>query len=82
MSKIHTDPDHLRRSGSNLSKFGQTVAAAGEKLDTAGQNLVQHAGNDRSGIGSVVAKAMGRGVEVTGKVFKEGGRVADTAGQR
>lgn len=81
MSKIHTNPDHLRRSGGNLSRFGQTVAAAGEKLDDTGQHLVEHAGNDRSGIGSVVAKAMGRGVEVTGKVFKEGGRVADRAGQ-
>jgi len=81
VSGIHTNPDHLRRSGSNLSKFGQTVAAAGDKLDTAGKNLVEHASNDRSGIGSVVAKAMGRGVEVTGVVFKEGGRVADKAGQ-
>ena len=81
MSGIHTNPDHLRRSGSNLSKFGQTVAAAGDKLDTTGKNLVEHASNDRSGIGSVVANAMGRGVEVTGVVFKEGGRVADRAGQ-
>jgi len=81
LSKIHTNPDHLRRSGSNLSKFGQTVSAAGEKLDTAGQNLVEHAKGDRSGIGSVVANAMGRGVEITGKVFKEGGRVADRAGE-
>jgi len=81
LSKIHTNPDHLRRSGSNLSRFGQTVSAAGEQLDTAGQNLVEHAKGDRSGIGSVVANAMGRGVEITGKVFKEGGRVADKAGQ-
>ncbi|GAA3434363.1 YwqJ-related putative deaminase [Kutzneria kofuensis] len=81
MSKIHTNPDHLRRSGSMLSRFGQTVGTAGEKLETAGQNLVDHAGNDRSGIGAVIAKAMGRGVQITGKVFKEGGRVADKAGQ-
>lgn len=81
MSKIHSNPDHLRRSGGKLSQFGRTVAAAGEKLDDTGQNLVDHANGDRSGIGSVVAKAMGRGVEVTGKVFKEGGRVADRAGQ-
>ena len=39
MSKVNTNPDHLRRSGGMLSRFGQTVAAAGEKLDTTGQHL-------------------------------------------
>ena len=81
MSGFNTNPDHLRRSGSMLSRFGQTVANAGEKLDDTGQNLVEHANGDRSGIGAVVAKGMGRGVSVLGKVFKQGGRVADKAGQ-
>lgn len=81
MTKIDTDPDHLRRSGGKLSRFGQTVTAAGQTLETTGQNLVEHAKNDRSGIGSVVANAMGRGTEITGTVFKEGGRVATKAGQ-
>jgi hypothetical protein len=78
---FNTNPDHLRRSGGMLSKFGQTVANAGDKLDTAGGNLVEHAKADRSGIGAVVARLLGRGVQITGKVFKEGGRVADKAGQ-
>lgn len=81
MSGFNTNPEHLRRSGGMLSRFGQTVANAGEKLDDAGQNLVEHANGDRSGIGAVVAKGMGRGVSVLGKVFKQGGRVADKAGQ-
>jgi hypothetical protein len=81
VSGFNTNPDHLRRSGSMLSKFGQTVAGAGDKLDEAGGNLVEHARSDRSGIGAVVARVFGRGVQITGKVFQEGGRVADKAGQ-
>jgi hypothetical protein len=81
LSGIHTNPEHLRRSGGMLSKFGQSVASAGEKLDGAGQQLVEHAQGDRSGVGGVVAKFSGRAMSVLGKVFKEGGRVADKAGQ-
>ncbi|HEY0501277.1 MAG TPA: hypothetical protein VGD48_36415, partial [Kutzneria sp.] len=65
MSRIHTNPDHLRRSGGKLSGFGGKLAEGGQKLETAGQNLVSHAGGDRSGIGSVVAKLFGRGVQIT-----------------
>ncbi|HTI22593.1 MAG TPA: RHS repeat-associated core domain-containing protein [Kutzneria sp.] len=82
MSKIHTNPDHLRRSGGKLSGFGGKLAEGGQKLETAGQHLVSHASGDRSGIGSVVAKLFGRGVQTTGKVFNEGGRVAEGAGKR
>ncbi|MFI9381105.1 TNT domain-containing protein [Kutzneria sp. NPDC052558] len=82
MSKVNLHPDHLRKSGGKLKDFGGKIEQAGSKLEQAGQNLVSHASGDRSGIGSVVAKAMGRGVEVTGKVFKEGGRVAGSAGGR
>ncbi|MFC0432267.1 DUF6531 domain-containing protein [Kutzneria buriramensis] len=82
MSKINAHPDHLRRSGSKLSDFGGKLAEGGQKLETAGQNLVSHASSDRSGVGAVVAKAMGRGVQITGKVFSEGGRVVEGAGKR
>lgn len=82
MSKINVHPDHLRRSGGKLSTFGGTLAEGGQKLETAGQNLVAHASGDRSGIGAVVAKAFGKGVQITGKVFSEGGRVVEGAGKR
>ncbi|MFI9381108.1 hypothetical protein [Kutzneria sp. NPDC052558] len=82
MSKAKIHPEHLRKSGGNLKKLGGAVQQAGEKLEQTGQSLVSHASGDRSGIGSVVAKAMGRGVEVTGTVFKQGGRVAGSAGDR
>ena len=82
MSKINAHPDHLRRSGGKLSDFGGKLADGGQKLQTAGQNLVSHASGDRSGIGAVVAKAMGKGIQVTGKVFSEGGRVVQGAGKR
>ena len=82
VSKINAHPEHLRRSGGKLSDFGGTLADGGQKLETAGQNLVAHASGDRSGVGAVVAKAMGRGVQVTGKVFSEGGRVVQSAGKR
>jgi hypothetical protein len=81
VSGFETDPDHLRRSGGMLSKFGQTVGKAGEKLDDTGQHLVEHASGDRSGVGSVVAKFSGRAMSILGKVFQQGGRVADKAGQ-
>jgi hypothetical protein len=82
VSKVNIHPDHLRKSGGKLKDFGGQVSQAGEKLEETGQNLVSHASGDRSGVGAVVAKAMGRGVEVTGTVFKEGGRVAGSAGGR
>ncbi|MEV6603178.1 RHS repeat-associated core domain-containing protein [Kutzneria sp. NPDC051319] len=82
VSKINLHPEHMRGSGGKLSAFGGKLAAGGQKLESAGQNLVSHASGDRSGIGAVVAKAFGRGVEITGKVFHEGGRVVEGAGQR
>lgn len=82
MSKAKIHPDHLRKSGSKLEKFGGTVQQAGQKLEETGQNLVSHASGDRSGVGSVVAKFTGRATEIAGKTFKEGGRVAGSAGKR
>ncbi|GAA3436941.1 DUF6531 domain-containing protein [Kutzneria kofuensis] len=82
MSKVSVHPDHLRSSGGTLSEFGGKLAEGGQKLETAGQSLVSHASGDRSGIGAVVAKLFGRGVQITGKVFSEGGRVVEGAGKR
>jgi hypothetical protein len=82
VSKIHTNPEHLRRSGTKLGDFGGKLAEGGQKLDSAGQRLLSHASADRSGIGSVISKAFGKGVQITGKVFGEGGRVVEGAGHR
>jgi RHS repeat-associated protein len=82
MSKVNVHPEHLRRSGGKLAGFGGKLAEGGQKLESAGQNLVSHASSDRSGIGAVVAKAFGKGVQITGKVFSEGGRVVEGAGKR
>ncbi|QUQ67930.1 hypothetical protein [Kutzneria sp. CA-103260] len=82
MSKAKIHPDHLRKSGGNLKKFGGTVEETGQKLEETGQKLVSHASGDRSGVGAVVAKFTGRATEIAGKTFKEGGRVAGSAGDR
>jgi len=82
MSKIHTNPGHLRRSGTKLGDFGGKLADGGQKLNSAGQRLLSHASGDRSGIGSVISKAFGKGVQITGTVFGEGGRVVEGAGKR
>ena len=82
MTGIKADHESLRSGGGKLKGFGGKVQQAGETLETTGQNLVSHASNEQSGVGAVVAKAMGKGVEVTGTVFKEGGRVAGEAGGR
>ncbi|GAA0610826.1 hypothetical protein GCM10010174_30260 [Kutzneria viridogrisea] len=81
MSKIHTNPGHMRKSGNKLTDFGGKLAAGGEKLNSAGQNLVAHASRDSSGFGAVITKAFGKGLQITGKVFGEGGRVVETAGK-
>jgi hypothetical protein len=75
-------PDELQQSGSHLQNFGDQVAASGDKLQSVGQKLVAHAGTDKSGVGKIISEVMGRGTEVAGKVFSEGGRVAGAAGQR
>jgi hypothetical protein len=82
VSRLDVHPDHLRRSGNTLTRFGEAVAQGGQSLETAGQNLVAHASGDRSGIGAVISKLFGRGIQITGKVFSEGGRVAQGAGRR
>ncbi|MFC0548445.1 DUF6531 domain-containing protein [Kutzneria chonburiensis] len=82
MSGFHVDPDHLDRSGGKLGDFAEKVSSGGERLQQAGQNLLSHASGDRSGVGAVVSKVFGRGLEITGKVFSEGGRVVGAAGGR
>jgi hypothetical protein len=82
VSKFNVHPEHMRQSGSKLSDFGGKIAHSGQKMETAGQNLLAHASGDKSGFGSVISKAFGKGLQVTGKVFNEGGRVAEGAGQR
>jgi hypothetical protein len=81
-SALNITPSDLHSSGSTLQNFGTQVAAGGDKLQTVGQNLIAHAGKDKSGVGSVIAKALGSGTKVAGKVFSEGGRVAGAAGSR
>ncbi len=82
MGKARIHPEHLRKSGGTLKKFGGTVEEAGQKLEETGQKLVSHASGDRSDVGAVVAKFTGRATEIAGKTFKEGGRVAGSAGDR
>ncbi|AHH94533.1 YD repeat protein [Kutzneria albida DSM 43870] len=81
MSKINLNPEHMRRSGGKLADFGGKLTSGGQKLESAGQNLLSHASGDRSGFGSVISKAFGRGLQITGKVFGQGGRVVETAGK-
>ncbi|HWC81749.1 MAG TPA: RHS repeat-associated core domain-containing protein [Pseudonocardiaceae bacterium] len=75
-------PSDLHNSGSQLSDFGTQVASGGDKLEDIGSRLAKNAGRDKSGVGSVLVKALGKGTEVAGKVFSEGGRVAGAAGKR
>ncbi|EWM14646.1 WXG100 family type VII secretion target [Kutzneria sp. 744] len=82
MSKANIHPAHLRKSGGKLKNVGESIQQTGEKLEQTGQNLAAHASGDRSGVGSVVAKFTGKATEITGAVFKEGGRVAGSAGHR
>jgi hypothetical protein len=82
VSKANIHPHHLRKSGGKVKKFGGTVKETGQKLEQTGQNLVEHASGDRSGVGSVVAKFTGKATEIAGKVFSQGGRVAEEAGDR
>jgi hypothetical protein len=82
VSKIHTHPDHMRRSGNTLGELGGQLAQGGQRLDSAGKNLIAHASGDKSGFGSVISKALGKGLQITGTVFGEGGRVVEGAGKR
>ncbi|HEX3786980.1 MAG TPA: RHS repeat-associated core domain-containing protein [Pseudonocardiaceae bacterium] len=82
MTGFKITPDDLRGSSSTLGTLGDQLTTGGQKLSTVGQNLVSHAKSDKSGVGSILAKALGTGTEVAGKVFTEGGRVAGAAGKR
>ncbi|HEX4703789.1 MAG TPA: DUF6531 domain-containing protein, partial [Pseudonocardiaceae bacterium] len=75
-------PGDLHGSGSKLSTFGDQLTQGGQKLQSTGERLTSHASGDRSGFGAAIAKAFGRGMDVTGKVFGEGGRVIGGAGKR
>ncbi len=78
---IDISPSHLSRSGGKLGDFGTKLADGGKKLESAGQNMVNSAKDDQSGFGAVLTKALGKGTEITGKVFTEGGGWAQRAGK-
>jgi RHS repeat-associated protein len=79
---FHIKPADLHTSGSTLQSFSEDIASGGDKLQTVSQRLVAHAGSDKSGVGAVIVKALGKGADVAGKVFSEGGRVVGGAGGR
>lgn len=81
-SDFHLQPSDLHASGSKLSSFGEQLVSGGQKMESTGQHLVSHASADKSGVGSVVVKALGKGMGIAGKVFSEGGRVTGAAGSR
>lgn len=74
-------PDELKKSASTLSDLGDKLGQGGEKLTSVGENVSAHTKGDSSGIGSAIGKVVGRATETIGQVFKEGGRVAGTAGK-
>jgi hypothetical protein len=80
MADIEIKPDDLERSAGTLSQLGNQLAAGGQKLQSAGQNLLAAASQDESGFGAAITRAFGRGVEITGKVFGEGGGWLSRAG--
>lgn len=75
------DPEHVMGSGKKLQGFGSKISHHGSTLASTGQKLTSLAGRDKSGIGSVIAKVMGRGVNIAGKMFKEGGQYVERMGK-
>lgn len=82
MDGFSIQPSDLRSGGSTLDSLGSHLTSGGTKLADTGSKLASAAGRDNSGIGSAIAKAFGKGMEVTGKVFSEGGRVASASSKR
>lgn len=81
-SHFNITPSELHNSGSTMENLGDQVAAGGDKLQDVGTRLTSHASGDKSGVGAVIVKTLGKGTDVAGKVFSEGGRVAGAAGKR
>jgi hypothetical protein len=78
--EIH--PTQVHGTGDTMGNFGTQVSSGGQRLENVGNRMVSSASSDRSGVGSVLVKALTKGVQVAGKVFSEGGRVCGEAGQR
>src|SRR5437588_8604999 len=78
---INIEPAHLQSTGQKLGGFGDKVSTQGGKLHTTGDKLSSHASRDKSGVGAVIVKAMGKAVGVTGKMFDEGGKYIGRMGK-
>lgn len=77
---ITISPSDLTSGGKTLGTLGKGLAKSGAALERSGQELVNSAKQDQSGFGAAIANAFGKGAEITGGVFKEGGGWLDRAG--
>jgi RHS repeat-associated protein len=75
-------PDDLRTGASSLENFAGDIGKAGQALKTSGDALVSHASGDSSGVGSVIVKAMGKGMSTTGDVLSQAGRLSKGSSDR
>ncbi|HYS35852.1 MAG TPA: DUF6531 domain-containing protein, partial [Pseudonocardiaceae bacterium] len=75
-------PGDLHNGAQKLEQFASDIGASGEKMKTAGNNLVEHAGRDKSGVGAVVVKSFGKALSTTGSVFAQAGRLSKGSSDR
>ena len=75
-------PDDLHGSADTLENLAGQIGAGGQKMKSAGESLVQHASGDKSGVGSVIAKAFGKALTTTGDVFSQAGRISKGSSDR
>src|SRR6266566_1604515 len=79
---FHIQPSDLHGGAQKLEQFAADIGASGQKMKTAGNNLVEHASRDKSGIGSVVVKSFGKALSTTGGVFEQAGRLSKGSSDR
>jgi RHS repeat-associated protein len=79
---FHIQPGDLHGGAQKLEQFATDIGVSGQKMKTAGENLVAHAGRDKSGVGSVVVKVLGKALSTTGSVFSQASRLGKGSSDR
>ncbi|HEY3606925.1 MAG TPA: RHS repeat-associated core domain-containing protein [Pseudonocardiaceae bacterium] len=75
-------PNDLRNSAGTLENLAGQIGTGGQRMKTAGESLVAHASGDKSGVGSVIAKAFGKALTTTGDVFSQASRISKGSSDR
>lgn len=75
-------PSDLHNGAQRLEQFAGEIGQGGQKMKQTGDELVQSASEDESGIGATITKGFGKALSITGGVFSQASRLSKGSSER